>query len=80
MRVRSSVSNIDYYLNSLNYFLESHNAEADIKGIELNYSSKYNDRYGLRFGAFDDAFIEITTRSGQVGLYLYKYALRHVPL
>ncbi len=57
-------ANIDYYINSLNYFLESHNAE-DIKGIELNYSSKYNDRYGLRFDAFDDAFIEITTRSGQ---------------
>ena len=71
-------ANIDYYLKSLNYFLESHNAE-DIKGIELNYSSKYNDTYGLRFGAFDDAFIEITTRSGQgpylyntPGMYLYK--------
>jgi len=71
---------------NLNYYLNAHDAE-DIKGIEVNYSSKYNDRYGLRFQGFDDAFIEITTRSGggpflgtnTPGLYLYKPLAISVP-
>jgi len=64
-------------INNLNYYLESHNAE-DIKGIEVSFL-KYNDTYGLRYHVFDDAFIEITTRSGHgpyldnaPGVYLYK--------
>lgn len=66
-------------------FLESHNAE-DIKGIELNFSPKYNSSYLRRFVddydpimKLDYAFIEITTRSGHgpffgntPGMYLYK--------
>lgn len=55
-------------------YLESHSAE-DIKGIEVNFSSKYNGNYKRR-GKFqnapielsralrDYAFVEITTRSG----------------
>jgi hypothetical protein len=68
-------------------FLESRNAE-DIKGIELNFSPKYSNRYIRRYVRgeeydpimrVDYAFIEITTRSGNgpffdttPGLYLYK--------
>jgi hypothetical protein len=64
----------------LEYYFKSHSAE-DIKGIEVNYSSKYNDTYGLRYHTFDAAFIEITTRSdagpwvgtgATPGMYLYK--------
>ncbi len=68
-------------IKNLNYYLESHDAE-EIKGIELNYSNKYTDRYGLVFGAGIDPppfFVEITTRSGHgpfmdhtPGMYLYK--------
>jgi len=64
-------------------FLESHYAE-DIKGIELNYATKFADVYELRFISPWEpiskyAFIEITTRSGHgpffgntPGMYLYK--------
>jgi hypothetical protein len=57
--------------NDLRRYLQYHTAE-DIKGIEVNFSSKYG-------GGADYAFIEITTRSGHgrlientPGVYLYK--------
>lgn len=73
---------------SLKIYLQSHTAE-DIKGIEVMSSLKYNARYKGRFIPTDtimdldphkdQAFIEITTRSGHgpiidntPGMYLYK--------
>ncbi|MEO6979677.1 MAG: carboxypeptidase-like regulatory domain-containing protein [Mucilaginibacter sp.] len=55
-------------------YLKSHSAE-DIKGVEVNFSSRYNSNYLIKVGKFrsapidlssyrDFAFIEITTRSG----------------
>ncbi len=68
-------------INDERRFLESQDAE-DIKGIELNFSAKYENFYDRRFrnelpGKY--AFIEITTRSGKgpfmdytPGIYLFK--------
>ena len=73
---------------SLRIYLQSHNAE-DIKGIEVMASLKYNAKYKGRFLPADSvmdldphkdqAYIEITTRSGHgpiidntPGMYLYK--------
>jgi hypothetical protein len=64
-------------------YLKSHSAE-DIKGIEINATSKYSSRYipisyAMTISPADISFIEITTRSGSgpgikntPGLYLYK--------
>ncbi|MDB5007344.1 MAG: hypothetical protein JWP45_1737, partial [Mucilaginibacter sp.] len=64
-------------------YLKSHSAE-DIKGIEVNISSKYTTKYipaqyAYEVGMNDVAFVEITTRSGQgpgifntPGMYFYK--------
>jgi hypothetical protein len=68
------------------HFLTSHSAE-DIKGLEVNFTSKYGLSYFSRFlsnpeiniAKQDFAFIEITTRNGSgpnmsntPGVYLYK--------
>ncbi|RFZ91781.1 hypothetical protein D0C36_10010 [Mucilaginibacter conchicola] len=71
------------YIDERDY-LASYTAES-IKGIELNYSAKYNNVYlakycpGCDIIMLDYAFIEITTRSGSGphmadarGIYLYK--------
>ena len=64
-------------------YLKSHSAE-DIKGIELNFSPKYNSKYipvkfSMAVTPGDVCFLEITTRSGHgpvisntIGTYLYK--------
>ena len=70
-------------LNQISEFLKSHTAE-DIRGIEINTSTKYTFRYvpiewAGGISPNDVAFIEITTRSGHgaattftPGTYLYK--------
>ena len=70
-------------LKQISEFLKSHTAE-DIKGVEINISTKYTYRYVPMDWApiiqpNDVAFIEITTRSGHgaattftPGTYLYK--------
>jgi hypothetical protein len=70
-------------LTNINDYLNSHSAE-DIKGIEVNSSTKYASKYVPMEWAFtvapsDVAFVEITTRSGggpgisnTPGTYLYK--------
>jgi hypothetical protein len=70
-------------ITNINNYLNAHTAE-DIKGIEVNSSSKYASRYvpmewAELVGPADVAFIEITTRSGggpgignTPGTYLYK--------
>ena len=67
----------------LRHFLEAHTAE-DIKGIELNFLTKYTNPYEVVFPPEDSiklqyAFIEITTRAGHgpflnstPGMYLYR--------
>lgn len=81
-----------YPYNSIRYnylksYLEYYTAE-DIKGIEVNFSSKYSANYNSEFLPLPDikgnpngvfAYIEITTRSGKgpfmqvtPGTYLYK--------
>jgi hypothetical protein len=72
------------YVLNFTQFLESQTAE-DIKGIEINLTSKYVTNYERRFGGYRDpiilqyAFIEVTTRSGHgpfidntPGIYLHK--------
>jgi len=68
---------------NINDYLNSHSAE-DIKGIEVNSSTKYASRYvpmewAMSVAPSDMAFVEITTRSGggpgisnTPGTYLYK--------
>ena len=70
-------------IDNINDYLNSHSAE-DVKGIEINSSSKYAARYvpiewGMIMSQSDMAFVEITTRSGNgpgvkntPGTYLYK--------
>ncbi len=70
-------------ITNINDYLNAHSAE-DIKGIEVNSSSKYASRYipiewGMLVRQSDIAFVEITTRSGggpgvgnMPGTYLYK--------
>jgi len=65
----------------INGYLTTHAAN-DIKGIEVNFNSKYTLRYvpiGVEISPADVAFIEITTRAGSgpsmpytPGTYLYK--------
>ena len=69
--------------SDLTYYLKSHNAE-DIKGIEINSSSKYAVKYipgdfAAIIGPSEVTLIDITTRSGHgvwitntPGTYLYK--------
>jgi hypothetical protein len=64
-------------------YLQTFSAE-EVKGIEVNYSMKYNAVYNTRYGKNGDAlldwvYIEITTRGGHglftkktAGVYLYK--------
>lgn len=72
------------YVLNFTLYLESKSAE-DIKGIEVNTTSKFVSNYERRFGAYPDAtrlqyaFIEVTSRYGQgplfgstPGVYLYK--------
>ena len=70
----SGISDITAYLTT--------HAANDIKGIEVNFNSKYTLRYlpiGIEVGPTDVAFIEITTRAGSgpsmpytPGTYLYR--------